>query len=104
MGLVEHPLNFHDRGDRIGRDDLVRAVILVYGTRLFIVDDDILVIAHLVVGIDHEALRRMEALRHVTVQKLSYLVLGLTALLPGMRDCLAYVFEIVAKLFGSLGN
>jgi hypothetical protein len=69
---------------------------------LFIVDDDILMIAHLVVSIDHETLRRMEALWHVTVQKLPYLVLSLTALLPGMRDCLAYVFEIIVKLFGSL--
>jgi hypothetical protein len=55
-----------------------------------VVQNDVLMFAHLVIGVDHEALRRMEALQHVTAQKLPYLVLGLTTLLPGMRDFLCF--------------
>src|SRR5258708_39337309 len=104
LALVEHSLDFDNRSDGVGRDYLVCAFILVHGTGLFVVDDDVLMIAHLVVHIDHEPLRCMEALRHVTVQKLPYFLFGLASLLPGMRDCLADMLEIITKLFGRLGN
>ena len=104
LALVEDRLDFHDRGDRVGRDNLVGAVVFVYGAGLLVIDDDVLMIAHLVVRVDHEALRRVEALRQMTVQKPSYLFLGFTPLFPGMGDGFSYVFEVVAKLFSGGGN
>src|SRR5579885_1005130 len=84
---LSQPLDlFDDCGDSICRDDLVRAIIFVNGTRLLIVDNHVLMIAHLVVGIDHEPFRRVEALWKVTVQELPYLFLCFATLLPRMGD------------------
>lgn len=94
---LEYRLHFHNRRDRIRRDNLIRAVILVYGAGLLVIDDDILMIAHLVIGIDHETLRRRESLWHVAVQKLPHLFFGFTAVL-------AYVLEIIAQLLCGLEN
>ena len=66
---------------------------------LLLLVDYVLMIPHLVVDMDHEALRRVEAFLNVSLQKLPYLVLGFTAPLPRVGDCHAYTLRVARSFW-----
>ena len=102
LRLVEDGLDFDDDRHRIRRNNLIVSLVAINGTGLCIVDDDVLVVAHLIVHVDHESRCGVEAFRDVSVQELPDFFFRLSALFPGVRIGFTDVFEFVVKFLGSL--